>query len=332
MKSRAIILAVAVIAIISCCVVSIQFEEVELDDVDPKLRAELQKLTPQFVRFSKILKEKLDNNPDLFSKNMDVAKRELKKAKTIGCFGACLTARWTDPWIKSLEIYTSMERTQDRCDTESYEILLKNFLATEKAGIFDNLINVREAINFYRCNHFKLCREVYRQEFAERLKRVSEDTLLKIQNAFTSINTLSFKSHEYLHETIDLFDMQDPKFSQATRARQTLARTVFLQVKGSSNQKVESLIKPIEFEVSKKMFDEYLFEPCEIYRKELGSIPIEARFDATCTADRKAQYEFIRGDDDFHRGLINFRLCGSLLEEREKLYEPLAKALNEYLA
>lgn len=327
------VVCLAIVAVNSCLVSATQI--VDLDDVDPKLEAELRKLTPEFAKLSKILKDhgiQHEIDDEHSGKPFLIARRLLKETST-GCLGLGCLVR--SPWAKALELFIGLESTRGKCDTKSHEILMKNYIAIEMGSKSADVSEAQKVLDFYRQKHFFSCRNYHKLMFSLSSSQMQQGALAKVKKAFRSLDVprlIPPESSDRFHgDYKDLIDMPNPQFSQSEEAQQELARQVLAQVKAHSLQggaEIKSDAKSL-----KKYFNEYLFEPCKVYRDELGAMLTEARFDATYNFFEGAQEEFVRRNEQFYRGLINNRLCRVLLEERKKLQESLGKAwkvvLNE---
>lgn len=314
---------------IGYCIVTAE-EAVKLDEVDPKLEAELRKLAPEFVKLSEKLDKKLHNKHD-HEENLNTAKKMLKKA-TAGCLGACIIR---SSWVKALELYVSMESTYGKCDTLSYKILYKNYMAILRlADKSADVTRAADLLDFYRWKRFDTCRNLHSREFARRSEGVPANIMAIVGKTFHSLDIPQLiapgSSDRFEAEYVDLLEMPNPRFSQSVEAQRELARQVLNHVKSSEPTALALFqdVGKIEPNLLRPEFDKFLFEPCKIYRQKLGVFLNEARFDAIYNTNKRVQRRFFNENEEFYRAMINNRLCRSLLEEREKLYEPLAGAWN----
>lgn len=335
------IVAIAVVVVVVATVAPPLGVEAEqfmgVTDLGPAKNDECVKVRPYFVKLNEALAIKLPQNQDP-EKNFAVA-RELLASYKSSSSSKLLESKKVHKakkyQRKALELFAALENTLDddkKCTGESYEILAKNWLANDDydqgaMSKFDVLNRTRNIMEFYRQRHARQCRPIYKRKFAAAVGQVPAQHLHRVQLAFETLDMGDFGT-----ETVrgkNLLTMPSVVFSWKfiPKPGEKIVKQVGEQVIGSElwdslkPRFDEKTFKKTYPTVVRRVFDDYLFEPCQSYRQRLADILGPARFDATLE-DGDEQQEFVYGDQRFYRAMINNRLCRSLLDDdREKLYK-----------
>lgn len=254
-----------------------------------------ENLVEYYEELDKALREKLPDNADPEA-NITAAKEILSK-KSLSMRGLRK---------KAYKFFVFLETTVGgKCDLESYKILARNYEAIRgRDQHFAKRKRVEDVLRHYQLQHAKECGPRYRQMYKNLIGSMDTDDLERLTHFFSGLEISDFGhamfGAETALETTSLASIPTIRWDNYNSA----IHKIGMKVKRYPDSK--KLKKP------SKKFHHYLLEPCKTYRNLLNAVLSPARFDAKTNAD------FIEDDWEFTDAMFYNRICGSLLDEKEK--------------
>lgn len=284
-------------------------------DLSTKEAKEAKKLTHHFDDLSKALEQKLPGNTDLKA-NLVAAKEMLSSSRLTLTMG----------WKKAYELFVSLENTVGgKCDLESYEILAKNYAAIHPDDD-KSKSNSRAAdvLSYYQLEHANECGQKYKEIYKKKIEVINKDQLEMLKSDFSGLKVVHFGYWTQPGRLMSLASIPRVDFNSDSLSH--LAINIGIQAWIASPGGGVRKLNPIYHEESRlKAVNRYLIEPCESYRNQLNEALSPARFDA------KTNVEILGDDWEFTDAIVYNRMCGNLLEKKEKISEILVEYLHEEL-
>lgn len=234
--------------------------------------------------------------------------------------------------LKAYKLFLSLGDLPNtsKCNSEGFEIVRQNLMALKdnpiRYGKGDSLYKLRcidEIFLEHLKKHANICADIYLKTFEDKLNSLDKEKAERVSRfvdeGMTRYTTDSFNDNKSKSLPQRLFFLVDSEMDFKPAYIYNLLQYM---LRGKPEEKF--LIPVIDDETGKiflnkiqfeKLFNGYLFEPCEYFQKHFGADLFELTY-------REIQYHKVHEDNqEFYRNWARYRICANFINEAEKKLE-----------